>query len=148
MNCPFISDFLNLKQLPEINGWGVFTSQHIKKGTTIEISPVIFYPQKLLNVSIFMSIAEGIKSHEIGIDQYSIAWPDTHDSFQKSAIMLGYLSMYNHSANPNARFYSDFSDRLMGIIADTDIQANSQITVSYGPDWFNLKKNYLSQIDY
>lgn len=148
MDNPFINKFLNLKKIPEINGWGVFTYKDIQKDTIIEISPVTFYPQKLLSVSIFMSIAEGIKPHEVGLDQYSINWPVDNESYQKSAIMFGYLSMYNHSDTPNARFYSDFTDRLMGIITTDDIPANSQVTVSYGSDWFNAKKDYLSQINY
>ena len=148
MDNPFISEFLYLEKLPKINGWGVFTSKSIKKNTIIEISPVTFYPQKLLNVSIYMSIAEGIKPHEVGIDQYSINWPVDNDSYQKSAIMFGYLSMYNHSDIPNARFYSDFSDRLMGIITTDDIPENSQVTVSYGSDWFDKKKDYLSQFNF
>jgi uncharacterized protein len=149
LKTPFISIFLYLKEIPEINGWGVFTSEVIKENTVIEISPVFLYPQALLDISIFMAGAEGIQNKEIGIDQYSIVWPgDTDSKFQKSAVMLGYLSMYNHSNSNNAHFFSDFKNRLMGITTIKQINKDEQVTVSYSPTWFEQKKGYVNYVDF
>lgn len=138
-----------LKEIPEINGWGVFTREVIKENTVIEISPVFLYPQALLDISIFMAGAEGIQNKEIGIDQYSIVWPgDTDSNFEKSAVMLGYLSMYNHSNSNNAHFFSDFKNRLMGITTIKQINKDEQVTVSYSPTWFEQKKGYVNYVDF
>lgn len=148
MEQPFISKFLHLKEIPEINGWGVFTDEDIEENMVIEISPIFFYPQKLLSISIFMAVAEGIKENEIGIDQYSIGWPSENEPYQKSAVMMGYLSLYNHSNSNNASFFSDFTNRLMGITTIKQIRKGEQVTVSYGPEWFDKKKGYLEYISF
>jgi len=149
MHEPFISNFLYLKEIPEIEGWGVFTKENIKANSIIEVSPIFLYPQTLLNISIFMAAAEGIKNSQVGIDQYSIQWPDENaDDYKKSAIMLGYLSMYNHSNLNNARFFSDFKKRLMGIITVKEINKDEQITVNYSPTWFEQKKEYIKYVDF
>ena len=141
---PFISPFLHLKKIPEINGWGVFTKLDIEEDTVIEISPVILYPRKLLNVAIYMSVAEGIKEKDICLDQYAINWPEG----EMCAIMLGWISMYNHSNNSNARLDTDYSDRIMSVITKRKIYHNEQITINYGPTWFESKKDYINYTDF
>jgi SET domain-containing protein len=149
MDSPFISDFLYLKEIPEINGWGVFTKKSIQEDTVIEVSPIFLYPQSLLSIAVFMASAEGVQHSEIGIDQYSIYWPDAKESrHERSAIMLGYLSMYNHSTSNNAKFFSDFKQRLMGIVTIKPIAEGEQITVSYSPTWFEQKKGYIKYVDF
>jgi hypothetical protein len=139
VNKPFINKSLYLQEIPDIGGWGVYTSVDISAEETIEISPIIVYPQSLLNIGIYMAMAEGLKPADVMLDQYGVHWKE-----DKLAIMLGYLSMYNHSSNPNARLFTDYTDRLMGLIASCDIKAGEQITVSYGPNWFEQKKEYLT----
>lgn len=145
---PFISPQLYLKEIPEISGWGVFTQVDIPAETVIEVSPVIVYPRRLMDIAIYMASAEGIPDKKIGIDQYGIIWPSEEDSYEKSAIMLGYLSMYNHSNNFNSTFYSDWKKRLVQVVTIKDIQKHQQITVSYGPTWFDSKKTYVSYVDF
>lgn len=139
MNNPFINEHLYLKEIPEIGGWGVYTNAPLQQGEIIEVSPVILYPQKLLNIGIYMSIAEGVKPKDIMLDQYGIYWNGT----DKLAIMLGYMSMYNHSNNPNSSIFVH-SERLIGLSTLRPIDANEQLTISYGPDWFEKKKDYLT----
>lgn len=147
MNKPFILNCLYLEAIPQIDGYGVYTYEPIPAGTEIEISPVFLYPQDLLNTVIYMAQSEGVKDSDIGLDQYAVDWIDV-DEMQKTAVLLGYLSIYNHSSNNNAEFFTDYTDRLVGIKTTRDIAVGEQITVSYGPHWVDAKKDYIDIIEF
>ena len=76
-----------------------------------------------------------------------VDWIDV-DEMQKTAVLLGYLSIYNHSSNNNAEFFTDYTDRLVGIKTTRDIAVGEQITVSYGPHWVDAKKDYIDIIEF
>jgi SET domain-containing protein len=141
MNKPFIKDQIYLKKLSEIGGWGVFTNEDIKKGEVLELSPVMIYPKKIIDMSIYIMIGEGMKHADVKIDQYAIIWDNDH-----AALMFGYLSLYNHSDKNNTTFFKNDDEHLIGVLAIRDIKKEEQITVSYGPDWF-ATKNYINKID-
>lgn len=112
-------------------GRGVFAQQNFKKGEVIETCPVIVLP------------AEEIDSLELTeLYNYYFAWgPDSKDA----AIALGYGSLYNHSYNPNARYYKDFENGLLKYVCIRDIQKGEEITINYNcdpedktPVWFDL----------
>ena len=147
MNKPFILNCIYLEAIPQIDGYGVYTYEPIPAGTEIEISPVFLYPQELLNTVIYMAQSEGVKDSDIGLDQYAVDWIDV-DEMQKTAVLLGYLSIYNHSSNNNAEFFTDYTDRLVGIKTTRDIAVGEQITVSYGPHWVDAKKDYIDIIEF
>ena len=147
MNKPFILNCIYLEAIPQIDGYGVYTYEPIPAGTEIEISPVFLYPQELLNTVIYMAQSEGVKDIDIGLDQYAVDWIDV-DEMQKTAVLLGYLSIYNHSSNNNAEFFTDYTDRLVGIKTTRDIAVGEQITVSYGPHWVDAKKDYIDIIEF
>ena len=147
MNKPFILNCLYLEAIQQIDGYGVYTYETIPAGTEIEISPVFLYPQDLLNTVIYMAQSEGVKDSDIGLDQYAVDWIDV-DEMQKTAVLLGYLSIYNHSSNNNAEFFTDYTDRLVGIKTIRDIAVGEQITVSYGPHWVEAKKDYIDIIEF
>ncbi|WP_292391722.1 SET domain-containing protein [Methanosarcina sp. UBA5] len=112
-------------------GRGVFAQRNFRKGEVIEICPVIVLP------------AEEIDSLELTqLYNYYFAW--SSDS-KDAAIALGYGSLYNHSYNPNARYYKDFKNGLLKYICIRDIQENEEITINYNcdpedktPVWFDL----------
>ena len=141
MNKPFIDTRLEIRSVTEIAGWGVFSREQIHAGEIIEIAPAIVYPRKLMEVAIWACQAEGITDAELKIDQYSINWQT------QGAIMLGWASIYNHSDNPNAKFIADYDLNLIGIQALKNIDANSQILVSYGEHWFN-QKPYIKKVEF
>jgi SET domain-containing protein len=144
---PSIHASIYVKDLPEIDGYGVFAKEDIPRNTIIEVSPVFTFPKKILDMSIYLSMSEGIPPNELGIDQYAIYW-NPMDKESLSAIMLGYLSIYNHSNKNNSSFFIfDFSKRLVGVKTARDISKDEQLTVNYGSDWFN-KKDYVNMIDF
>ena len=145
MDKPFISSFLHLKEIPEINGWGVFTTEDIPNDTIIEISPVILFPADLLSMAIFCARGEGYKDKDLQLDQYAVSWINPIGAeYIKSAMMTGLCPMYNHSDNNNARLTTDYTDRLMGITTIRSVNKGEQLTINYGPDWFERKKDYIT----
>lgn len=96
-------------------GRGVFARRPIRKGTIIERAPIILLP-----VGEVFGNAPRTK-----LADYVFVWgKDT------VAVALGYGSLYNHSYQPNALYYSAGS-RIQIFKAIRDIQAGEEITVNY-----------------
>lgn len=136
-----------MESIPQIDGWGVYTYEKIPSETIIEFSPIFTYPQKLLTIAMYMANGDGIDINDIILDQYGISWPDDTE-IDKTAVMLGYMSIYNHSSNFNSEFIRDYENRLMGVKTIRDIQVGEQLTVHYGPFWVENKKDRINLIDF
>jgi SET domain-containing protein len=92
-------------------GRGVFARKDIKKGTTFETVPLIVFNNDEV---------EGSK-----MSTYVFEWTK-----KTSAIALGYGSIYNHSYEPNARYYDGRNETKL-FVAIRDIKAGEEITVNY-----------------
>jgi uncharacterized protein len=104
------TDLLIVKKSPG-KGRGVFARRDIRKGTTIETVPLIVFDNDEV---------EGKK-----MATYVFEWTK-----KTSAIALGYGSIYNHSFEPNARYY-DGRNETKDFVAIKDIKAGEEITVNY-----------------
>ena len=116
---PFLPGHLFVARTPD-KGRGVFTSKKIKKGTVIEVSPMIVFGEQdrfLINDTL--------------IYEYYFEWGK---SGRKGALALGFGSLYNHSYQPNARYNPDFDLNVLEFEAVRDIQAGEEITVNYNLD--------------
>ena len=138
---PFIDKRLELRYLPEISGWGVFSSEFIKEGELIEMSPVIEMPKQLVDIAIWSCQAEGIPNKDLMLDQYCIRWGD------KMACPLGWVGLYNHSDNNNAMFVGEHEKNLIGILTIKAINPGQQVLVYYSDTWFS-EKGYISKVDF
>jgi len=98
-------------------GRGVFTSEDIIKGTTIEISPVIV-----------LTAADRSNVEKTLLHDYIFEWGEDHRS---AAVALGYLSIYNHIAEPNCKYQMDFEEQTISIITIRDIQAGEELFINY-----------------
>lgn len=99
-----------------IHGRGMFATRNIKSGEVIETAPLILFDRSDVNKG------------SILLD-YDLTVKD------KSAIMLGHASIYNHSDNANAEWEYD-SDPKLFITATRDIHVGEEIFVDYGqPYW-------------
>ena len=98
-------------------GRGVFTSDDIIKGTTIEISPVIV-----------LTAADRSNVEKTLLHDYIFEWGEDHTS---AAVALGYLSIYNHIAEPNCMYQMDFEEQTISIITLRDIQAGEELFINY-----------------
>ena len=123
-----ILPFLTIAPSPS-RGRGVFTTEAIAMGTTIEIAPVIVLT----------------KEHRIIVEQtllydYIFEWGEDHKS---AAVALGYVSIYNHTIHPNCVYEMDYENETISIITLKDIQVGEELFINYNaevdqesPVWF------------
>lgn len=119
-------------------GNGVFARSVLRKGSQIEVCPVIFMPIKEF---------EQIKITKLFYYFYEY-------SNKEFAIVLGYGSVYNHSYTPNAQYKFNYLRRVMEVKAIKPIQKDEEIFINYNyyhddltplDSWFSVgvDKNHL-----
>jgi uncharacterized protein len=119
MNTYFCASMLVIKN-SENMGRGVFTTAKIKKGSMIEICPVVVCPppdRKFIDKTFMYN--------------YYFLWEDDEKS---TAIALGYGSLYNHSYSPNAVYEAFYEQQELHFTAHRDIYPGEEITVNYNCD--------------
>ena len=112
-------------------GRAIFTAQAIPEGSSIETCPVLV-----------LSPADTQRIHQTRLHDYYFLWGnDGH-----SAIALGFGSIYNHAAAPNATYMMDIANHSIDVFALRDIAAGEEITISYTEGgtqrtklWFEVK---------
>ena len=113
-------------------GRGVFTTEAIPEGTTIEIAPVI-----VLNQS-DRAIVDTTLLHD-----YIFEWGTNE---QEAAVALGYVSIYNHSVDANCKYDMDYDHKTIQIQTKRAVAADEELCINYNGDgevdkpvWFDLK---------
>lgn len=116
----------------DLHGRGVFAAEAISEGEIIEICPVIVMPADQRDLI-----------HNTDLHDYYFLWGENE---QEIGIILGYGSIYNHAATPNAEYYPDYSADTLSIFCLKDIAPGEEITLNYNgnPDdqsavWFEKK---------
>jgi SET domain-containing protein len=104
----------------ENRGRGVFTTKNIPAGTVIETSPVIELTTKERKQ------IEGTKLYH-----YIFEWGTSR---RKAAMALGYISMYNHSFDPNCEYEQDYEAHTMTIRTIRDVKKGEELYFSYNGD--------------
>jgi len=98
-----------------LSGRGVYTSVPIEAGGMIEISPVIVLSSSDLKLV-----------HQTFLHDYYFLWGK-----KEGAIALGYGSLYNHAADPNADYRMDYSNQSINFFCIRSIRAGEEITINY-----------------
>jgi uncharacterized protein len=113
-------------------GRGVFTTKNLKKGTVIEISPVLVLTEKERK-----TIEKTLLYH------YVFEWGDDK---KRAAFALGYISLYNHSYDANCEYEMEFGKKLMTVRTVKNIEKGEELFINYNatPDdktevWFDTK---------
>jgi len=101
----------------EVKGRGVYCSEDIPEGSTIELCPVIVLPPQDTQMI-----------HATALHDYYFIWDR---DIKSSCIALGYGSLYNHSDNANAEFLNDYESNMIRILAIADIPAHQEICINY-----------------
>ncbi len=104
----------------ESRGRGVFTTKNILSGTVIEISPVIELTTKERKQ------IEGTKLYH-----YIFEWGTSR---RRAAMALGYISMYNHSFEPNCEYEQDYDAKTMTIRTIRNVKKGEELYFSYNGD--------------
>ena len=116
----------------DVMGRGVFTTEPLKKGTVLEIAPVIVMhaeDRKLLDQTL--------------LHDYIFEW----GAEKKNCCMaLGYIPLYNHAVPSNCDYEMDYEQETISVVAVRDIKAGEQLFINYngsweeqGPVWFEAK---------
>ena len=114
-------------------GRGVFTTETIPVQTTIEIAPVIV-----------VSATEREKLEQTLLYDYIFEWGDDR---KMAAVALGYISIYNHSNEPNCSYEMDFEHQTITITTLQEIKRGAELFINYrcpegpssDPVWFEQK---------
>ncbi|HQR94031.1 MAG: SET domain-containing protein-lysine N-methyltransferase [Bacteroidetes bacterium 24-39-8] len=101
-------------------GRGVFATEAIEAQTILEISPVLVF-----------SMEDRKKAEETLLYNYIFEWGEGHEL---GALGLGYISIYNHSYQPNCSYQMDFDNELMTITAIHDIAVGEELFINYNAD--------------
>ena len=104
-------------------GRGVFTSQAITAGTTIEIAPVIV-----------MSGDDRIQLDKTLLHDYIFEWGEDR---KQCAMALGLIPIYNHSYQSNCEYEMYFSKQVMAVKTVRDIKVGEELFINYNGDWNN-----------
>ena len=114
-------------------GRGVFTTEAIEAHTTIEIAPVIV-----------VSATEREKLEQTLLYDYIFEWGADG---KMAAVALGYISIYNHSNQPNCAYDMDFENQTISITTLKPIEVGAELFINYmcpegpssDPVWFEQK---------
>lgn len=105
---------------------GVFAKISIKKGELIETCPVI---------AISQYDTENISEESLVTYMYYFG-----EKKERSALALGFGSIYNHTDTPNAMYKENYEEQTIEFRAIRDIQKDEEITVNYGQENINEKR--------
>lgn len=113
----------------KLKGRGVFAQKHFLKGEVIERAPVVVIP------------AEQVKLiDQTVLANYYYDWEN-----QAAAILLSWVSLINHSYQPNTLYVKKFAERIIEYIVYRDIEEGEEITANYNgspedlsPIWFDV----------
>ncbi|WP_017593021.1 SET domain-containing protein-lysine N-methyltransferase [Nocardiopsis potens] len=98
-----------------VHGRGVFALRGFRAGDLVELCPVLVLP------AADRPPVDGTLLYE-----YYFNWEGG-----AVGIALGYGTLYNHAAEPLARYRKDFAASALHITAVADIPAGTEITVDY-----------------
>jgi SET domain-containing protein len=128
---PTVNIYLADSEIENANR-GIFAASEIKEGDLIESCPIIFTTEEdypLLKQTMLRNY-------------YFLNEPEN-----RSAIALGYGSLYNHSYEPNATYKKRLEEGFIDFYALKDIQKDEEVTVNYwygDPD--NKKKLWMDDV--
>lgn len=106
-------------------GRGVFTSEPIAEGSTVEESPVIVMngeERKLLDQTL--------------LHDYIFEWGGEKN---QCCMALGYVPLYNHSYRSNCEYEMDFDNQLIRVKTVRFVKAGEELFINYNGDWNNRK---------
>lgn len=106
-------------------GRGVFATESIEVGTTIEISPVLV-----------VNSTERAELEKTILYDYIFEWGD---DLLSACVALGYLSIYNHSYAANCVYEMDFNNATISITTVKPVAAGDELFINYNAEPDNTK---------
>ncbi len=119
-DCASSNLYLKTSNLGGKYGRGVFSDKNFEPGDIIELAPYIedydynFSETGLVNDYLFKK------------------------NKNKSVVVFGFASIYNHADNPNAKW--EFGENFLIITCITPIKKDQEIYISYGDEYWETRK--------
>jgi hypothetical protein len=121
-----------IRVVPFGEGRGVAALRPIRKDELIERSPVIVVPEADRSAV----DASSVGSH-IFMWEHGTTGEDLYSGRGRAAVVLGFASLLNHSAEPNCRLVRHIDALAMDVIALRDIAAGEELRFDYNMTlWF------------
>jgi uncharacterized protein len=102
-------------------GWGVFAASDIAKGTVVEVCPI--------------TLVESVHTGNNILVDYEFYWDD-----DRSAIVWGLGSIYNHSADPNLIYWLHEDPPRAVFVAIRDVPSGAELVHDYKWDEYPWEK--------
>jgi uncharacterized protein len=133
MKAPIHPPELYIKETGTARGRGAFAQRKYAEAEVVEVAPVVVIKGD------YDDLPDLLKT-------YVFNWTSLTGVPSRSAIALGYGSMYNHANPANLRYEADAREGVMRFVAARKIKAGEELTINYngaggGPvsevdDWF------------
>ena len=115
----YLSEFIAVKKTKRM-GLGVLALANLPAGLLLETSPVIV-----------MSAQERTLLDQTALHDYIFIWGEKED---QCAMALGYVSMYNHSFEPNCEYEMDYESGNMTVRTIKAVKKGEELFFSYNGD--------------
>jgi SET domain-containing protein len=113
-------------------GRGVVAERDIRAGELVERAPVIILPE-----------GDRPAVDQTSVTNYIFMWEhdtvaeDLYSGKGRTALVLGFTSLLNHSDSPNCDFIRYIDAQALDLFAIRDISAGGELTIDYGLTlWF------------
>ena len=121
-----------IRVVPFAGGRGVAAIRGIRRGELVERAPVIVVPE---------SDRASVEASSVGMHifmwEHGTTGEDLYSGRGRAAVVLGYASLLNHSAEPNCRLVRHIEALAMDVIALRDIAAGEELRFDYNMTlWF------------
>jgi SET domain-containing protein len=113
-------------------GKGVFTSEPLKRGKVIEVSPVIVMSakdRKLLDQTL--------------LHDYIFEWGDAPE---RCCMALGYVPLYNHSFESNCEYEMEYEDGVIRVKTMRNIDKGEELFINYNGTYNNSAPLWFSAV--
>jgi len=131
-----MNELLEVKYISSKKGRGVLAKKKILRGKLVELANVVLIPN-----NDYDSIQDTIFYH------YIYEWDDPKNKGEKTnAIAFSICQFFNHSYNPNLKYFYDYENSTIEYVAIKDILKGEELTVNYNgivedkaPVWFEVE---------
>ena len=107
-------------------GRGIFTTHSLKKGTVVEIAPVIV-----------MDNSDREWLDKTLLHDYIFEWGGKK---KQCCMALGWVPLYNHSYQSNCEYEMDYKNEMIQIVTVRSIKKREELFINYNGEWNNENK--------
>jgi hypothetical protein len=101
------------------HGRGVFATHRFAEGDSVEVCPTLRLPDDDVPAALSDYVFKSVEDDEV-------------------LLLLGFGTLYNHSAEPNLEYFQDDPETIT-FVAARDVKPGEELTIDYGTEWWSLR---------